>query len=176
MSTLVHKEKILAELQTQLKPFSGILWQDLNSTEGLVKEKDFQKLKFVGRTQPLTIEIDGTTLELDTGQFPVLEGLAGSPRALAALLAKGVLKPGKGFVKTPKPLPAPKPKPTPTPKIPPTTVRKRSTKEYLRVYLADDVDIFMENMFGRLEDNIELLTLSQPAHAKRRRIKVASRN
>lgn len=176
MSTLVHKERILDELDTQIKPFSGILWQDLDSTEGLVKEKDFNKVFSSGRIQPAEIHIDGATLTLDTGQFPNLESLAGSPRTLLALVAKGVLKPSKHFVPSPKPLPLPKPKPLPTPKVPPTTTKKKSKKGFLRVYLADDVDTFMENMYGRLADNIELFTLSQPAHAKRRRIKVASRN
>lgn len=168
VSTLVHKEKLKSELGTQLKPVSGVFWQDLKQTEGIVKSDEFFPTSLVPHFDLLE--------QTDVSGEEPLEALAPSPRVVAGALTKGAIEVGKKIKGTPKPKPQTAPLKIPIPPGAGSKTKKKQEKEFLRVYAADDVDAAVSELYGRLVDNMDLLTLSQPAHARRRRIVVASRN
>lgn len=181
MSRIVHKEKLRRELDTQMKPFTGVVWQDLNSTQGTVPRREFLSNPFRGPPE-IKIGKDGLVQFKHSGEN-LLEGLAPTPQTAIALLAKPIAKLSKGKTSVTKSVTTIQ-KRVPLTRAEDTAIgvlfdrlqEKLRSEELLRVYSADDVDIYLSNMYGRLQDNIELLTLSQPRHAKRKRRKVASRN
>lgn len=173
MSRIVHKKDLVEDVDRTLKKDSGVFWQDLDSTERTVKKKDLKPARF---SAPGAIfDKDGFEIVRLTGDETPLQAFAPTPRIVLGALTKGAVQISKkaaGGIKT-----APKTQVKPVP-VPPET-RKRTKKQRkgeVRVYVADDVDIFVENLYNGFLSQIEAATLAQPKHAKRRRRKVASRN
>jgi len=159
VSRVLLKGEYLKALDRAGKPFSGIVWQDLDEEERYVKEKDIET---------------GRPLQVDVSKEPFRVALAPTPKLVA--LRIGQLT--KSISKKSAPIAKPKPLPRPILKPPLSGVktRKKKKKGLVRVYLADETDFLFEELYGFLAQTLDLLTLSQPAHARRRQVKVSSRN
>jgi len=198
MSRVVQKEKIEDEIQRTLQPFGGVFWQDLDSTQGLVKTLELfpapaEKRDVIDAGLPTeqerisddVIELRGLAPSAKGLVLPILKALRPATKTVVKTGKKGSLRLAKDVKRIRIKL-APKPQIRLTPtqvaeKLAElaeelSRIREKRTDEFIRVYEADAVDIFVVNLYARLIESIDLLTLSQPAHAPRRRKIVASRN
>lgn len=157
MSNVIVKQIVEGDIDRTLEPYTGIVWQDLAQTAGIVKQDDFFPV----------IGTEGGKGQVLAVVGPGKVALAPTPRTLLGLAPK-LLRKFKPGSKT-----APKAEPV----IPvPPSVSTQILDGYIRVYLAADVDLIIEQLHALLHDFIDLSELSQPAHAPRRRKTVASRN
>lgn len=165
-STVLRKNLFLDQVDKQIKPESGAIYQNLDSAYRLVKETEL----FEATRSPTFEDLFQDELKKNFGRllFGGQEGvLEVGVRAINPVpLILGFLKFfGSGAKQAPalsrKIVPGLRPK-------------KKKQSEFTGVYLAEDVDLIMEFIYFYIQESADVYTLSQ-SKTKRKVTKVAHR-